>query len=80
MDPIECNTHSFIIKIWLEENGKGAGGTRWRGRITHVASGAHKHFQELQHTQHFIRSYLQEMGIEPTSRGRVRRWLKALLR
>lgn len=82
MDSIECTTHSFIIKIWLEEGVAQGGEARWRGRITHVGSGAQGHFQDMQQMQRFVRAYLRDthaltgLGLK----SRLRRWLGRLRR
>jgi hypothetical protein len=62
MDPYESNTHSFIVKIWIEEFLDEPGQVIWRGRITHVPDGRQSYFQSLEDLVRFIRSYLQEMG------------------
>ena len=38
-DLLESYTHTFIIKIWLEETAAEVGQPVWRGHATHVASG-----------------------------------------
>ena len=62
MDPYESNTHSFIVKIWIEEFLEGPGQVLWRGRVTHVPDGRQSYFHNLEELVRFIRSYLQEMG------------------
>ena len=65
MDLIEFNTHSFIVKIWLEEptddNHKG----KWRGHITHVPGGERRYLENLGEILAFIVPYLMSMGVRP---------------
>ena len=65
MDLIEFNTHSFIVKIWLEEptddNHKG----KWRGHITHVPGGERRYLKNLGEILAFIVPYLMSMGLRP---------------
>jgi hypothetical protein len=62
MEPTESRTHSFIIKIWLEEEMDEAGRTVWRGHITHVPGGERHYIQELNVIPLFIQPYLEKMG------------------
>lgn len=59
--------NSFIVKVWLEELNAEPGLRLWRGRITHVPSGAYIYFQKLEEVCNFIAPYLQEMGVEVES-------------
>jgi len=70
MDLFESETHSFIIKIWLEDDGR----TRWRGHITHVPDGERRYLEDLGEISRFIRPYLEKMGVEIEKRP-VRSWL-----
>lgn len=62
MDP-EANTHSFVIRIWLEEQASRQGRARWRGHVTHVSSGARRHVERLSEISRFIGTYLEAMGV-----------------
>jgi hypothetical protein len=64
----EAHTHSFVIKIWLEEAVKETGQIIWRGHITHVPSGTRRYFHELAVISTFVQSYLQMMS--PNNNGR----------
>ncbi len=68
MDPPETDTHSFIVKIWLEETVQEAGKATWRGHITHVPSGERRYLRHLGDILDFIKPYLERMGVK------VRRW------
>jgi hypothetical protein len=67
---------SFILKIWLEEASPGAEGHRWRGRITHVPSGAERYLTGLDEMVAFIVPYLEERGVRPKWWWRIRQRLR----
>jgi hypothetical protein len=75
MDAPELHTHSFVVRIWLEETAQATGRAVWRGHITHVPSGNRKYLSDLREIERFITPYLEEMGIRPTIRHRVSKWL-----
>lgn len=56
--PLEKNIHSFVVKLWLEEETTEQGVPLWRGQITHVPSGDRSFFQNLGEIMHFITQYL----------------------
>ncbi|MFQ5856217.1 MAG: hypothetical protein ACE5LU_11295 [Anaerolineae bacterium] len=76
MDLLESNTHSFIVKIWLEETVEEAGQATWRGHITHVPSGDRRYLKDLDDISNFVVPYLDRMGVKLDMRWRVRQWLK----
>lgn len=76
MDQLEFNTHSFVIKVWLEETGERSGGAKWRGHITHVQSGRREYFENLERITDFIGPYLTSMGVRLGFYQRFRRWLR----
>ena len=78
MDLLETTTHSFVIKIWLEETIEEAEEAVWRGRITHVPSGEKGYIKELNEITLFISPFLESMGVKPTIRARVSRWAQQL--
>lgn len=78
MDSFEVSTHSFIVKIWLEETVEESGQARWRGHITHVPDCERRYIQDLDDITAFIASYLQKMGVKLGVRWRVSHWLKFL--
>ena len=78
MDLLETTTHSFVIKIWLEETIEEAEEAVWRGRITHVPSGENSYVKELDEITHFISPFLESMGVKPTIRARMFRWAQQL--
>ena len=79
MDRVEATTHSFIVKIWLEETEAKAGRGAWRGHITHVPSYERRYFENLNDIALVIAPYLEAMSIKPRFSLRVchrlERWL-----
>jgi hypothetical protein len=54
----EEQTHSFVIRLWLEEVQEDMGSVVWRGHITHVASGERSYLKELDSISGFIEPFL----------------------
>ena len=75
MDLFEFNTHSFIVKIWLEEPAESNGKGKWRGHITHVPSGERRYLQSLGGIAAFIVPYLVSMGVRLEPYWRLRHLL-----
>jgi hypothetical protein len=75
MEPHEPDTHSFVVKVWLEETAEEAGRAHWRGHITHVASGERRYLQSLTEITSFIEGYLMRMGVTPDTGWHWPRWL-----
>ena len=78
MDLLETTTHSFVIKVWLEETIEEAEEAVWRGRITHVPSGENGYVKDLNEINLFISPFLESMGVKPTIRARMSRWAQQL--
>jgi hypothetical protein len=57
-------THSFIVKLWLEETAEEAGQDVWRGHITHVPSGERRYLKSLRAIEAFIAPHLNRMGLK----------------
>ena len=64
METLEPNTHSFIVKVWLEETAEEAGNALWRGHITHVPTKKRQYVQTLDEISAFIRGYLEQIGAQ----------------
>ena len=77
-DEIQSKTHSFIIKLWLEEFDHKHNRAVWRGHITHVADGKRHYFQHLMGMVNFIMSYLEEMGIRLDLPWHFMQWFERL--
>ena len=67
MDSYEPNTHSFVVKVWREEEASRQNSARWRGHVTHVFSGERRYFQSLADLTRFIEGYLSTLGVQPAS-------------
>jgi hypothetical protein len=76
LDRPEEYTHSFIVKIWLEETAEEAGHATWRGHITHVPSGERRYVEDLQDIITFIVPYLEKLGVKFGLGWRLKRELK----
>ena len=63
IDHSETNTHSFIVKIWLEEAADKSSMATWRGHVTQVPSGARRYLVNLDEIKIFIMPYLEAMGV-----------------
>jgi hypothetical protein len=78
-EDFEKNTHSFIVKIWLEETAEEAGEVdqaTWHGYITHVASGERRYLKNLEEITAFIAPYLARMGVKLKGGWSLRNWFK----
>jgi hypothetical protein len=76
MDEPEARTHSFIVKIWLEDIAGKTGHAIWRGHVTHVQSGARRYFDHLEFIADFVASYLEGMGAKLGRLRSLKRWLR----
>ena len=75
MDPFESKTHSFVVKIWLEDADEQEETQKWRGHVTHVPSHQRRYVDDLNGISQFISLYLEEMGVGERWRG-IRGWLR----
>jgi hypothetical protein len=71
----ELNVHSFIVKIWIEEDADTDGHSKWHGHITRVPGGEKRYLRRLSEIDDFIRPYLKEAGIRFGLSDRIRKWL-----
>ena len=78
MDLLEVNTHSFIVRIWLEEVASEDKGALWRGYVRHVPTGEQQYLESLEDILLFIGPYLSKMGMKLRFRSRVLLWLNRL--
>ena len=72
---VEFNAHSFIVKVWVEEEINKHGNPIWHGHITHVPDGEQRYLRNLSEIERFVEPYLSDMGIRFSLRERIRRWL-----
>ena len=75
MDSFESKTHSFVVKVWLEEDEEDHSPPKWRGHITHVPSRQRRYINDLNGVTKFISGYLEKMGVGKRWHG-VRGWLR----
>ena len=66
---INNDSHSFVIRIWLEDIGSDDAPMLWRGYIAHVLEHERYHFQDLSDIITFMTPYLAfwEAKHQPTS-------------
>jgi len=57
MNSFDKNTHSFIVRIWLEPRELEEKASKWRGMVEHVASGNRRYVADLNDIIPFIASY-----------------------
>jgi len=76
MDLAESTVHSFIVKLWLEDDGGETSRLKWHGYITHVPSGARRSFRKLSEVTDFIGQYIDGNGARVPSRSRLKGWLR----
>jgi hypothetical protein len=69
-------SHSFIVRIWLEETAEEAGTVRWRGHITHQPGGERQYLEDLESLREFIAPYMGEVGGARRLWARFRRWYR----
>jgi len=72
----EFNVHSFIVKVWIEEEGTKHSSTIWHGHITHVPSCEKRYLKNLDDIALFIQPYLEAMGIGFGLSERIKRCLR----
>ena len=75
MESLGPDAQSFIVKVWVEDAVETADRNVWHGHITHVPSGIRRYVRNLDDIADFIVPYLEQMGVQPSSWQRVRRWL-----
>ena len=75
MSSFESKTHSFIVKMWLEETINETARVKWRGHITHVPDGERRYLESAEAIPPFIASYLKRTGGKVKTLARLRRWL-----
>lgn len=47
MTMFEAESHSFVLRLWLEHDGAVAAPGEWRGWLDHVQTGRRYYFREL---------------------------------
>lgn len=72
--PFESQTHSFLVRFWLEKAPTQDSHAVWRGHITHVASGTRRSLKHPSKVTEFIALYLYQADREYSWRYRIGRW------
>jgi hypothetical protein len=80
VDIYEENTHSFVVKVWVEEPQPDVRRPLWRGHITHVMSNQQRYFQSLDDVNDFIAGYLRQSGVKLPAVERLKRWIRRVTR
>jgi hypothetical protein len=70
----ESKVHSFIVKLWQEDDGKGK--STWHGYITHVPDAGRRYLQDLREIISFIEPYLAGSANKGRSDPPKSGWLK----
>lgn len=73
---IELGTHSFIIKVWLDEPKERTTQVEWHGQVTHVATGERCNFQRVSEVLAFLQLYLNELQIKLPFYWRIYLWIR----
>jgi len=69
-------SHSFILKIWIEETAAEAGYVVWRGSLSHVPDGSRRYFTDLETMADFVGNFIEGMGGDVGMRFRVRKQIR----
>ena len=77
-ESVGMRTHSFIVRIWLEETGQDENKATWRGKITHVPGGEQRYIRDLNGIISFVVPYLEIMGVKVSDDYRLIHWLKQI--
>ena len=67
--------HSFIVRLWLEEDAEERRPAAWSGQIAHVKSNRRCYFKDPNRLSRFLALYLVEMKARLSMAWRIRLWL-----
>jgi hypothetical protein len=71
------NSHSFIVRVWLEQRAAADAPPIWRGVIEHVSSGDRRYIQSLSELTDYLNQYLPMQEANPHKEQREWwRWLR----
>lgn len=70
----ESTVHSFIVKLWQEDDEMGK--SKWHGHITHVPDAGRRYLQDLRDIISFIEPYLADSASEGLPARPKPGWLK----
>jgi len=61
VNSFEANSHSFIVRFWVEPREIKDAKPVWRGVVEHVSSGRKLYLKNLKEIKAFIESYIGEI-------------------
>ena len=73
--PPDVRSHSFVVRLWIEEPGGKRGQATWRGHITNVATREKRYVKDLDDIVLVIMPCLQRVGARFNYCWRARQWL-----
>ena len=76
MEGRKPSSHSFIVKLWVEDHDAYPPGARLRGYVTHVPSGARCYIEEVHQVVGILLPYLRTLSIDTSFGWRLRQWLR----
>lgn len=76
MERFETQSHSFVIRLWLEETIEADGQATLRGHVSNVSNGRQGYVQSVEDIVLFMAPYLESMGIQLSWSLRIKRWLR----
>lgn len=62
------DSHSFVVRIWVEETPEEGSAVIWRGHVTHVPDGERHYFECLTEMVSYMAPYLEMMGVRLPAR------------
>jgi len=75
----KLNTHSFILRIWLERREIKNAFPHWRGTIEHVATGERRAFNRIDEIPKLIKTFLKSPDRDTVHRESIGQWLNQLI-
>jgi hypothetical protein len=77
MRSLETDTHTFVVRFWLEAREIAGKKRIWRGVIEHLASGNQRYLKEPSEIISFIEQYGEGKETQQSPVWGSREWLKA---
>lgn len=79
MDAHEVSIHSFVIKIWLEDQRDTTGQPIWHGYITHIPSQERQYLRSIGDVVDAIHAHVGILAPHTEQRPRLWRWLRQIV-
>ena len=64
METSETRIHSFVIRLWQEDNAAATTEIKWRGHITHILGDERRTIENLDEIKRFIEPYISSMNLD----------------